>query len=627
MTPALKPVIESARSSHKLAALRGWLGPAVLAVAFVSLSVWSWRKWPDVQVDFGCQLYIPWQLSLGKVLYVDIAYAYGPISQYFNALLFTIFGVSLTTLMWANLAVLATLCGLIYRIFDRAFGWPTATLVCLAQLGIFSFSQYTGYSNYNYICPYTYEQTHGVALAVAMIFFLGEWVRRNRLRWCGLAGACLGLVFLTKAELFVPAVGAACLGFSLASLGMSGRRLGIALATVVGTALLPVAGCFLFLMRQMAAAAALRGVASNWLYLQKGVSDQFYLMGMGFDDPNQNLLLILEAFASIVAVLGVACGADVLFNRIRNHRHVWCAAAGVGVFAALAWASDWMPWDRVGRALPLTTLILFLGFGGACVQRRDSRQALARLLPVAMWALFALLLLGKMLLKVRLSHFGFVLAMPATLLLVACLTGVIPSWLRARRGGGNLAAATLAAFILAGVLFHLRWSNALYAWKDLRIEAGGDSIVAENPGFNPRGNMIATAERRLRALMPPGATLLALPEGAMLNYWLRRPNPTMHLWFLPGSFRFFGGEAVFLQTIEAHPPDFIALIHRDTEEFGYGYFGVDPRYGRQIMDWVGRHYVRIERIGAEPFRDGRFGIVILRRRSGDAVSHGARAGG
>lgn len=40
---------------------------------------------------------------------------------------------------------------------------------------------------------------------------------------------------------------------------------------------------------------------------------------------------------------------------------------------------------------------------------------------------------------------------------------------------------------------------------------------------------------------------------------------------------------------------------------------LDVSRQRQIVEWVGRHYVRIERIGAEPFRDGRFGIVILRR--------------
>ncbi len=94
--------------------------------------------------------------------------------------------------------------------------------------------------------------------------------------------------------------------------------------------------------------------------------------------------------------------------------------------------------------------------------------------------------------------------------------------------------------------------------------------MAENPRFNPRGYVIAEAARRLRVLMPPGATLLALPEGAMLNYWLRVRNPTMHLWVL--GLQLFGGEAAVLRNVQAHPPDYIALIHRESGELGFGYF-------------------------------------------------------
>src|SRR5262245_41248360 len=85
------------------------LGPAALAALFVILVAWSWRKWGDVFVDFGHELYIPWQLSEGRVLYRDIAYFMGPLSQYFNALMFAVFGVSLTTLIFVNLAILAGL--------------------------------------------------------------------------------------------------------------------------------------------------------------------------------------------------------------------------------------------------------------------------------------------------------------------------------------------------------------------------------------------------------------------------------------------------------------------------------------------------------------------------------------
>ena len=33
--------------------LRSIIPPAVLAPVFVTLAMWSWRRWPDLLVDFG----------------------------------------------------------------------------------------------------------------------------------------------------------------------------------------------------------------------------------------------------------------------------------------------------------------------------------------------------------------------------------------------------------------------------------------------------------------------------------------------------------------------------------------------------------------------------------------------
>jgi hypothetical protein len=129
---------------------------------------------------------------------------------------------------------------------------------------------------------------------------------------------------------------------------------------------------------------------------------------------------------------------------------------------------------------------------------------------------------------------------------------------------------------------------------------------------------MAIAAERLHALMPAGATLLVLPEGTMLNYWLRRTNATRHTAFTPPIVEFFGGEERVLADVRKHPPDYIALVHRDTAEWGFGYFGTDPGYGRLIMDWVRQTYEPIERIGAEPFREDRFGIALMRRRTPEA---------
>ena len=64
-----------------------WLGLLLVGSVFVIVAALSWRKWPDILIDFGMQLYLPWRISEGDVLYRDVLYlAGGPLSQYFNAL-------------------------------------------------------------------------------------------------------------------------------------------------------------------------------------------------------------------------------------------------------------------------------------------------------------------------------------------------------------------------------------------------------------------------------------------------------------------------------------------------------------------------------------------------------------
>jgi hypothetical protein len=280
------------------------------------------------------------------------------------------------------------------------------------------------------------------------------------------------------------------------------------------------------------------------------------------------------------------------------------------VFAVLAAVGDAVPWFDLPRALPLVTLAAVVVLAIGCWRRRRRPEALARWAPLALWSL---LLLGKMLLHTRIHHYGFVLAMPATLLLVATLVHGVPVWMRAR-GGGDLTRAVALASVAAGALFLLLRSDSFYARKDFQVGQGADAIVVEGPGVSSRGAVIARALTRLEAEMPAEASLLVMPEGIGLNYWLQRRNPTRFNLFLPAELRAFGGEEAMLEEIREHPPDFVVLMHRDSAEFGVGPFGKDPRNGLRLLQWVDANYVRVEQIGAEPFRDRRFGLVILRRR-------------
>src|SRR5580692_395857 len=119
--------------------LRQCLGLGIVAIAFVAAAALSWRKWPDILIDFGLQLYLPWKISTGSVLYRDMMYlTAGPLSQHYHALIFKCFGVSFSVLIFANLMLLAGLLCLLYRRFCAATNLLTATMICLAVVLVFA---------------------------------------------------------------------------------------------------------------------------------------------------------------------------------------------------------------------------------------------------------------------------------------------------------------------------------------------------------------------------------------------------------------------------------------------------------------------------------------------------------
>ena len=48
-------------------------------------------------------------------------------------------------------------------------------------------------------------------------------------------------------------------------------------------------------------------------------------------------------------------------------------------------------------------------------------------------------------------------------------------------------------------------------------------------------------------------------------------------------------------------------------EFGERYFGVDKRFGGDVMKWINAHYTPRCFIGDDWLRTGRFGLKILQK--------------
>jgi hypothetical protein len=568
---------------------------AVHAVAFMLLALWSWRKWPDPLVDFGRELYLPWQITNGKVLYRDLASLFGPVSPYINALWFRWFGRALMTLAIANIAILAGIVAGIYHVIRVPTDRITATAATLTALLLFGFSQYLDVGNYNYVTPYSHEATHGMALSVAAIICWQAALATRRSLLAAVSGICAGLVLLTKPEIAVALAIAIVVG-SAAAWRHAATRASVMAVLKPFTALLIVPSATFFVyfhLRGMGLTEAARAVAAGWIsaIATPVARNAFYARMTGLDHPVSNAFDMLATFAGFTAFVALALGLSVVTPARAATRLMWWFAQ-VMYLLVVAFV---VPRYEMSRALPVIAFVA----GVACVRgslgeiRRDG--ALRQMLLLT-WCTFALALLAKMVLNAQLHHYGFYLALPAATVAVVFLLWQVPKVVSAFSGE---AIARRTRWLLAGAIAvsiapYLALSTIWLGTRTVEVGSGRDRFLAAGGQFW-QGEAVRDAVRWLERETPAAATVAVVPEGVMINYLARRTTSVRFVNYMPPELIAFG-ETEIIRSFAAHPPDYVLLVDRDTSEYGYPAFGVDRNYGAALLGWIRDRYRKVARI-------------------------------
>jgi hypothetical protein len=284
----------------------------------------------------------------------------------------------------------------------------------------------------------------------------------------------------------------------------------------------------------------------------------------------------------------------------------------VGLAAAMAGLVAIRPdlWSHVPAALPLILPALILTL---VVRLRRGRSLPSADLTLCLLSVYGLFLLPKIVLAIGWGHYGFVLAMPGTLVLIHVAVHSVPEWLRSRFGRGDcfraLAAGLLAA--CAFVQFYL-W-NRKCELKTLAFGEGGDRIFVDRQN-DARALPTVRTLSFLRREMGENETLVVIPEGATLNYLLRKRNPTEFLMATPWEFDAHGGEGRFLDALERQRPDFIVIVQMDMTIHGRGNFG-SPQYGGKIVEFLHARYDPVDSHShADPYGGAPFQAIVFKRR-------------
>ena len=574
-----------------------WLAYAAMAIAMLK---WTWLGWADPIVDFGVEIYSAWQISTGAHLYRDIAYHFGPLSVYWNGLWFALFGPSYHLLFFLNFLVAGAVFFLLHRILSALAG-PFAVFVALTVfLLLFLCPQYVGIGNENFMAPYRHGITHGFLCSLAAFWCAYRWLLHGRIPAAVGVGVLLGLACLTKPEVAIPGFGAT-VTILLAHAWTQRcwtRRDSLALVVAgIGVAI-SILAMWLFLSAHIPARLAWEGIIRPWRDTLQATPHLmvYHQWVMGMDRPLTNALRIWKwcmfytAWFSIPIALGRVLA--------RRSAFILSGLLGIGLVGAAILAP--FPWQEFASPLPII-LIVCIGIYTRALARRKDRNDILRLA----FCVLALLTSMKMILNVQIYHYGFVLALPATLCGILMALDWLPACFPTNKPGIQLVA--LALFGTVGV-FHLLRMMPIQQAKNVWTGHGGD-LICMNAYRGPAvGQFLLQAKNHI----PHGSTLAVLPEGATLNYLLRLTNSTPFTSLDPNTMA-LEQELRMLAAYRNSPPDFIALVHNDYSVFNLRFFGQD--YAQDFRSWIEKNYQPVLLLGdTYPFQGREASILLVQRQ-------------
>ncbi len=559
---------------------------ALALAATVVLALVSLGKWSDPLIDSGREWIVPDALARGRLLYRDVVYWFGPLTPYFHAALFRVFGSGFGTLALAGaLAAAATLAALfaaVVRVADRA----SAALWTALAIPALVFMPNSGGA----IVGMGYRIWHAAALSLLALLFAGaDGPRGARSGWAGVASALAGLC---RVEWGLAALAACALVL------VRRRRPGE-----------PVR-----LLALLAAFAAVSGAV--WA---------FFLARAG-----ARALLVEQPVFLLHIPKEIPAGSSLAGLR------PWREGLPNLVYSACVWYGAWLALelvtlrsDRVRMRSRLRRLGIVLVVAAVCagLGALEGPVLLGAAPLVCLVALVRSLRGGRTAREASLSGFGamgllashrrfFFLGdapyvAPPLLFAFVAAAGLAASLAEEEAAAAErprLAAAYRAALgIVAALAFAAR--IAFYLAEE-RVPIRGTAGMLTAPPETARA--IEDVAGAVASDTPPGSGLVVFPEGEVVNFLSGRPNPLRHELYLPGYLT-EANESDVLAELERARPAAIVVWRRPTAEYGHGLFGED--YGRSIAAWIAGRYA-ISPIGAPPAARAHAPFTLYRRRDG-----------
>jgi len=563
----------------------------LMFIGFMMLS-FSWGKWMDVWVDYGDDLFIQWKVLHGAVLYRDIAYFRGPVSIYLNTAFFKLFGTSILTLVITHVLMVAAVTILTYLFFLETSGLLSALMTSFVFLTCFAFSNYIQMGNFNFVCPYTYSIVDGYFFALLGIYIFLQWVKKGRNALLFLLGIISGVVFLIKVEIFAAFFLAILIGLMLWEQYLrrpdqfTGGKIFLVL---ISGALIPFLCFWIYFSHRMPCSQAFHALILQYIPNANIPKDSFYLHISGLENPFYNTFQLLDnTIVYIMTFILVAVFAFLSFQSKLISTYKPFKFFFLIVLVFILWRNlDPIFIMHIFRPLPLVILLFGIFLQWSFIK---ARAATPQMVSLSVFTFFAFMLMMKLILFVTITGYGFILALPATLLLVVIMLQYLPKLIGDLFNGTEETVRHIFLVLISvGIFLCVQQSSMAYLTKNIEITNGRDPIISFNPEKSGEGIQFQEALNFVNTQLNPTDTFLVLPEGALLNYLSRKDTGTHYFKIAVAEEDLWTQESM-LEDFKQHPPNYI--IYKRWRGFGAG--NLAPK----IFSWVINHYQQVKLIKA-----------------------------
>lgn len=585
---------------------------AFLTFLFLALSIRTWRRLGDPMVDFGREVYMAWRVAEGARVGQDVIPLFGSLPIHVNAAIWSAGGGSMTPILLANVGVAGLAAAAMFRTSRELFRVSTSVLLTAVFLVTCAFAQLRPFGSFNFAAPYSHAATYGALLAFTSLALLVGHARRPSLVRLAAGSFSAGVTWLLKPEVAVAATAGVVVAVLVSP--RRGRRELAAAAAI----LLPSAGFLAVGTLVGDASNAVASLIRPWLYSLTVPTRAagYYALVSGLHAPGASLGTGLSL--ATLAGCGVA-GLVVLDLATAGERHGARVGLGLALFAltlvSLFVTSAWL---GLGPALPHLLAFAIGVLGWERWGRRSSPDSADRNRSGALlvWAVVAVALLGKVLLRTRLDHYGFYLAAPGLLLLFGLLLEEIPRRVRQRHSAAGLVTVLgvlgISAAVIAGSLrITEHWLTRKTTW----LGSDGDRLYVLDGSVDPRARPVRDAIRLSRKRAEPDESVLVVPEGGIVNYLARRRSPIPTSSLLPPEIAAVGSDRL-LESLVEDPPALVFVSPLPLADYGDKSPGNDPSFGAEIMRWIDERYAVWISLSDVASAGVRHELRVLRPRGG-----------